>query len=264
MRSSTPPPFDWLPKPVHHRSYATRSPKQRPKQTPQWENLGNYLTTMENLRTVLAIEDAEYKGDKIEFIPIGRQRRKKMSASKALHIVAKLDHVINVNLMLMKTNITAKRVITAGSPNFDGTYTYRGYSDHMVCEEHFVLRWPDNLPLDSGAPLIAECKDNINEVGHENVGVIDTKRSSSCGHESSTSFRLSIFVESGNSGNWKANPMALRLLEKLIAFDLVDRIIAEEISFSLGRSYFYGLANLKTEPPNSQFENLSLILKDKD
>ncbi|GJT96293.1 putative reverse transcriptase domain-containing protein [Tanacetum coccineum] len=32
--------------------------------------------------------------------------------------------------------------------------TYRGYSDHMVCEEHFVLRWPDNLPLDSSAPLL--------------------------------------------------------------------------------------------------------------
>lgn len=48
----------------------------------------------------------------------------------------------------------AKRVMTAGSPNLDGTYTYGGYSDHIVCEEHFVLRWPDNLPLDSGAPLL--------------------------------------------------------------------------------------------------------------
>nr|QCP80346.1 alcohol dehydrogenase 3 [Tanacetum cinerariifolium] len=48
----------------------------------------------------------------------------------------------------------AKLVMTSGSPNFDGTYTYGGYSDHMVCEEHFVLRWPDNLPLDSGAPLL--------------------------------------------------------------------------------------------------------------
>ncbi|GJT71742.1 mannitol dehydrogenase-like protein [Tanacetum coccineum] len=40
------------------------------------------------------------------------------------------------------------------TPNFDGTYTYRGYSDHMVYEERFVLRWPDNLPLDSSAPLL--------------------------------------------------------------------------------------------------------------
>ncbi|GKF61103.1 hypothetical protein Tco_0181157, partial [Tanacetum coccineum] len=32
----------------------------------------------------------------------------------------------------------------------------------------------------------------------------------------------------------------------------------------LGRSYFYCLANLETEPPYSRFENLSLILKDED
>lgn len=36
----------------------------------------------------------------------------------------------------------------------DGTLTYGGYSDHMVADEHFVLHWADNLPLDSGAPLL--------------------------------------------------------------------------------------------------------------
>ncbi|KAM7515830.1 hypothetical protein LguiA_005413 [Lonicera macranthoides] len=36
----------------------------------------------------------------------------------------------------------------------DGTATYGGYSDIMVADEHFVLRWPENLPLDSGAPLL--------------------------------------------------------------------------------------------------------------
>ncbi|KAJ0959442.1 putative mannitol dehydrogenase [Helianthus annuus] len=45
-------------------------------------------------------------------------------------------------------------VFTYGVPNFDGTQTYGGYSDHMVSDEHFVLRWPENLPLDSGAPLL--------------------------------------------------------------------------------------------------------------
>ncbi|GKD78362.1 hypothetical protein Tco_1340983, partial [Tanacetum coccineum] len=123
-----------------------------------------------------AIEDAEYKGDmhyysimtlfEVDIDVFGEK-------PYIFHLLGnyicterqgtrcELDHVINVNLVLMKMNITAKRVITAGSPNFDGTYTYRGYSDRMVCEEHFVLRWPDNLPLDSGASLIAECKDNI-------------------------------------------------------------------------------------------------------
>ncbi|KAJ0959441.1 putative mannitol dehydrogenase [Helianthus annuus] len=45
-------------------------------------------------------------------------------------------------------------VQTNGFTNFDGTQTYGGYSDHMVADEHFVLRWPENLPLDSGAPLL--------------------------------------------------------------------------------------------------------------
>ncbi|CAK9169203.1 unnamed protein product [Ilex paraguariensis] len=39
-------------------------------------------------------------------------------------------------------------------PYKDGTTNYGGYSDHMVVDEHFVLRWPENLPLDSGAPLL--------------------------------------------------------------------------------------------------------------
>ncbi|KAF5769286.1 putative mannitol dehydrogenase [Helianthus annuus] len=47
-----------------------------------------------------------------------------------------------------------KPVFTYGVPNFNGTQTYGGYSDHMVSDEHFVLRWPENLPLDSGAPLL--------------------------------------------------------------------------------------------------------------
>ncbi|GJX70274.1 mannitol dehydrogenase-like protein [Tanacetum coccineum] len=47
-----------------------------------------------------------------------------------------------------------KQIATYGARNVDGTQTYGGYSDHMVANEHFVLRWPDNLPLDSGAPLL--------------------------------------------------------------------------------------------------------------
>ncbi|CAI0419752.1 unnamed protein product [Linum tenue] len=36
----------------------------------------------------------------------------------------------------------------------DGTVTYGGYSDVMVCDEHFVVRIPDALPLQSAAPLL--------------------------------------------------------------------------------------------------------------
>ncbi|CAA0822275.1 Probable cinnamyl alcohol dehydrogenase 9 [Striga hermonthica] len=36
----------------------------------------------------------------------------------------------------------------------DGSLTYGGYSDLMVADQDFVFRWPDNLPMDRGAPLV--------------------------------------------------------------------------------------------------------------
>lgn len=36
----------------------------------------------------------------------------------------------------------------------DGTRTYGGYSDFIVVDEHFAVCWPENLPLDAGAPLL--------------------------------------------------------------------------------------------------------------
>ncbi|XP_071735393.1 mannitol dehydrogenase-like [Rutidosis leptorrhynchoides] len=51
-------------------------------------------------------------------------------------------------------NFCPKAVLTYGAPDYDGTITYGGYSDHMISDERFVLRWPENLPLDSGAPLL--------------------------------------------------------------------------------------------------------------
>ncbi|CAI9272070.1 unnamed protein product [Lactuca saligna] len=47
-----------------------------------------------------------------------------------------------------------KQILTYASPYHDGTKTYGGYSDHIVADESFVLRWPENLPLDTGAPLL--------------------------------------------------------------------------------------------------------------
>ncbi|KAM7261714.1 hypothetical protein ACFE04_020791 [Oxalis oulophora] len=51
-------------------------------------------------------------------------------------------------------NYCSKMVFTYGSKNIDGTITYGGYSDFMVVDEHFVVRIPDNLPLDASAPLL--------------------------------------------------------------------------------------------------------------
>lgn len=38
--------------------------------------------------------------------------------------------------------------------NASSEVTYGGYSDHMVANEHFIVSWPENLPLDGGAPLL--------------------------------------------------------------------------------------------------------------
>lgn len=51
-------------------------------------------------------------------------------------------------------NYCPKQVLTYSATYFDGTMTYGGYSDIMVADEHFVIRWPDDLPLDVGAPLL--------------------------------------------------------------------------------------------------------------
>ncbi|THG07368.1 hypothetical protein TEA_000368 [Camellia sinensis var. sinensis] len=47
-----------------------------------------------------------------------------------------------------------KQISTLCSTYYDGTTSYGGFSDIMVCDEHFVLCIPDNLPLDATAPLL--------------------------------------------------------------------------------------------------------------
>ncbi|KAL2506269.1 putative cinnamyl alcohol dehydrogenase 9 [Abeliophyllum distichum] len=51
-------------------------------------------------------------------------------------------------------NYCSKLILTYAATDTDGTPTYGGYSDIMVVNEHFVLHWPENLPLDAGAPLL--------------------------------------------------------------------------------------------------------------
>ncbi|KAG5529655.1 hypothetical protein RHGRI_030138 [Rhododendron griersonianum] len=51
-------------------------------------------------------------------------------------------------------NYCPKYILTYNSLNYDGTKTYAGYSDHMVANERYVFRIPDNLPLDAAAPLL--------------------------------------------------------------------------------------------------------------
>ncbi len=45
-------------------------------------------------------------------------------------------------------------VFTYNGREYDGTPTMGGYSDKVVVKEHYVLRMPDNLPLEGCAPLL--------------------------------------------------------------------------------------------------------------
>ncbi|XP_071912772.1 protein REDOX 1-like [Coffea arabica] len=47
-----------------------------------------------------------------------------------------------------------KVIPTYNSVDNDGFHTRGGYSNEMVVNEHFAIRWPENLPLDGGAPLL--------------------------------------------------------------------------------------------------------------
>ncbi|KAJ0039718.1 hypothetical protein Pint_27731 [Pistacia integerrima] len=51
-------------------------------------------------------------------------------------------------------NYCPKMILTYGGTYYDGTTTYGGYSDIVVADEHFIVRIPDNLPLDAAAPLL--------------------------------------------------------------------------------------------------------------
>ncbi|KAL6227954.1 PREDICTED: probable cinnamyl alcohol dehydrogenase 9 [Fragaria vesca subsp. vesca] len=51
-------------------------------------------------------------------------------------------------------NYCPKVIFTYNSLNHDKTKTYGGYSDMIVVDHRYVLRFPDNLPPDSGAPLL--------------------------------------------------------------------------------------------------------------
>ncbi|XWS41674.1 hypothetical protein CRYUN_Cryun17cG0102700 [Craigia yunnanensis] len=51
-------------------------------------------------------------------------------------------------------NYCPKMILTYGAKYYDGTITYGGYSDTMVADEHFIVRIPDNLPLDAAIPLL--------------------------------------------------------------------------------------------------------------
>ncbi|XP_039166748.1 probable mannitol dehydrogenase [Eucalyptus grandis] len=51
-------------------------------------------------------------------------------------------------------NYYPKMILSYGAKYNDGTTTYGAYSYIMVSNKHFMIKIPDNLPLDGGAPLL--------------------------------------------------------------------------------------------------------------
>ncbi|XWS41675.1 hypothetical protein CRYUN_Cryun17cG0102800 [Craigia yunnanensis] len=50
-------------------------------------------------------------------------------------------------------NYCPQMIFTYAGKYYDGSITYGGYSNTMVVDEHFIVRIPNNLPLDVAAPL---------------------------------------------------------------------------------------------------------------
>ena len=59
---------------------------------------------------------------------------------------------------------------TYGSVDRDGTFTYGGYSDHVVVHQDFVLRIPDGISLDEAAPLLCAGITTYSPLRHWNAG----------------------------------------------------------------------------------------------
>ncbi|CAN1356528.1 Probable cinnamyl alcohol dehydrogenase 9 [Linum perenne] len=51
-------------------------------------------------------------------------------------------------------NYCPQMVFTYNATDADGSWTYGGYSDTIVVNQRFVVRFPDALPFDAGAPLL--------------------------------------------------------------------------------------------------------------
>jgi alcohol dehydrogenase (NADP+) len=51
-----------------------------------------------------------------------------------------------------------------------GDITYGGYSDHIVVDQHFVLRIPDALPLEKAAPLLCAGVTTWSPLRHWDIG----------------------------------------------------------------------------------------------
>ncbi|KAI3464775.1 hypothetical protein Pfo_021438 [Paulownia fortunei] len=84
-------------------------------------------------------------GSKVQKFKVGD----KVGVGCMVNSCRKCDQCVN-NL----ENYCPQPLFTYNSVEPDGSLTYGGYSDIMVADEDFIIRWPENFPLDKGAPLL--------------------------------------------------------------------------------------------------------------
>jgi uncharacterized zinc-type alcohol dehydrogenase-like protein len=65
---------------------------------------------------------------------------------------------------------TEHLVATYNGTEKDGTPTYGGYSEEIVVDEKYLLRMPENLPLDAAAPLLCAGITLYSPLKHWNAG----------------------------------------------------------------------------------------------
>ncbi len=65
---------------------------------------------------------------------------------------------------------TVAPVMTYNGKDHEGQPTYGGYSDKIVVDENYVLRIPENLPLDGAAPLLCAGITLYSPLKHWNAG----------------------------------------------------------------------------------------------
>ncbi|GLW33747.1 NAD(P)-dependent alcohol dehydrogenase [Actinoplanes regularis] len=65
---------------------------------------------------------------------------------------------------------TGGNVGTYASVDRDGTITQGGYSTHVVVDEDFVLRVPENIPIEAVAPLLCAGITTYSPLAHWNAG----------------------------------------------------------------------------------------------
>lgn len=64
----------------------------------------------------------------------------------------------------------ARRVLTYNAIGYDGLRTKGGYSEKIVVHENFVVRIPDNMPLDCAAPMLCAGITMYSPLRHWRVG----------------------------------------------------------------------------------------------